>query len=122
MPVYQPSAVVGNSRVLVTLGLRGELMTFFYPHIDFSQNLHEGMPAAYFPGERGRSGHLIWTFEPSWQASQRYLGSTNIVETELSHVPTGLSLRITDMVHPSEPMLLRRFTARNPTGKPMQVK
>jgi len=122
LPVYQPSAVVGNSRVLVTLGLSGELMTFFYPHIDFSQNLHEGMPAVYFPGERGRSGHLIWTFEPSWQASQRYLGSTNIVETELSHVPTGLSLRITDMVHPSEPMLLRRFTARNPTGKPMQVK
>ena len=40
MPVYQPSAIVGNSRVLVTVGLHGELMGFFYPHIDFAQNLH----------------------------------------------------------------------------------
>ena len=49
MPVYQPNAVVGNSQVLVTLGARGELMTFFYPHIDFSQNIHEGMPAVSTP-------------------------------------------------------------------------
>ena len=45
MPVYQPNAVLGNSRVLVTVGANGELMTLFYPHIDFAQNLHEGMPA-----------------------------------------------------------------------------
>ncbi|MFB3881464.1 MAG: glycoside hydrolase family 15 protein [Armatimonadota bacterium] len=122
MPVYQPSAVVGNSRVLVTLGLSGELMTFFYPHIDFSQNLHEGMPAVYFAGEGARPGRLVWTFEPSWKAKQRYVGRANIVETELSHGPTGLELRITDMVHPSEPVLMRRFSARNPTGKPIQVK
>ncbi|NIR01889.1 MAG: glucan 1,4-alpha-glucosidase, partial [Gemmatimonadales bacterium] len=122
MPVYQPNSVVGNSRMLITLGLRGELMTFFYPHIDFSQNLHEGMPAVYFLGESGRPGRLLWTFDPSWQATQRYVDRTNIVETELSHVPTGLSLRITDLVHPSEPVLLRRLLVRNPTSKALRVK
>jgi len=122
VPVYQPNAVVGNSRVLVTLGLSGELMTFFYPHIDFSQNLHEGMPAVYFPGERGRPGRLVWTFDPSWQASQRYIGCTNIVETELTHTPTGLALRITDLVHPTEDALFRRFLASNPTDRPLRAK
>ncbi|HUU54762.1 MAG TPA: glycoside hydrolase family 15 protein [Armatimonadota bacterium] len=122
MPVYQPNSVVGNSRVLITLGLRGELMTFFYPHIDFSQNLQEGMPAVYFPGEGGRPGHLVWTFDASWQATQKYLERTNIVETQLLHVPTGLTLHITDMVHPSEPVLLRRFLAGNPTSKPLRTK
>ena len=122
MPVYQPNSVVGNSRILITLGLRGELMTFFYPHIDFSQNLHEGMPAVYFPGESGRPGRLAWTFDPSWQATQRYVDRTNIVETQLTHAPTGLVLSITDMVHPSESVLLRRFLAGNPTAKPLRAK
>ena len=122
MPVYQPNSVIGNSRVLLTLGQSGELMTFFYPHIDFSQNLHEGMPAVYFPAERNGEGLLVWTFDSSWHASQSYVERTNIVETQLVHSPTGLTLRITDVVHPSEPVLLRRFAAVNPTEKPLQAR
>ncbi len=122
MAVYQPNAVVGNSRVLSTLGLGGELMTFFYPHIDFSQNLHEGMPAVYFPGEQGRAGRLVWTFDSAWHANQQYIGRTNILQTELTHETTRLVLRITDLVHPSEPALLRRFTVINPTAKPIRLK
>jgi len=121
MPVYQPSAIVGNSRVLVTVGPHAELMTFFYPHIDFAQNLHEGMPAVYFPAA-GTSGRLIWTFDPSWEASQRYVGHTNILETQLSHTPMGLALHITDFVHPSEPLFLRRFQAHNPTSRMLRAK
>jgi len=117
VPVYQPSAIVGNSRVLVTLGDRGELMSFFYPHIDFCQNLHEGMPAVFFPDQGG----LAWTFQPAWETSQRYLGRTNIVETHLRHQPTGLVVKITDFVHPSEPALFRRFEASNPTPRALRA-
>ncbi len=66
MAIYQPTAVVGNSRLLVTLGSKGELMGLFYPHVDFPQNLREGMPAVYFFGE-GAAGYLSWTFAPEWQ-------------------------------------------------------
>ena len=97
-------------------------MTFFYPHIDFSQNLHEGMPAVYFPGRPGRPGRLVWTFDSEWEASQSYVHRTNIVETHLRHTSTGLALTVTDMVHPTECVLLRRFAARNPTGKLLRVK
>lgn len=121
MAVYQPNAVVGNSRVLAALGEHGELMTFFYPHIDFTQNLHEGMPAVYFPGDTGKPGQLVWTFDPAWRASQRYRPHTNIVETELLHADRGLALYITDFVHPEEPALLRRFTAENTTSQPLTV-
>ncbi|MBN1458696.1 MAG: hypothetical protein JXA57_04115, partial [Armatimonadetes bacterium] len=122
MPVYQPNAIVGNSHVLISLGLQGELMSFFYPHIDFCQNLHEGMPAVYFPGKKGKQGKLTWTFDPSWQAEQHYMGRTNIVETRLTHEPSGLRLSITDLVHPSEPVLLRRFVATNPTKREIAAK
>jgi oligosaccharide amylase len=110
VPVYQPTAMVGNSRVLATLGARGELMSFFYPHIDFAQNLREGMPALYLQEEGG--GRLSWTFDDTWRASQRYLGATNIVETTLQH-EAGMEVQITDLVHPREPALVRRYAVTN---------
>ncbi len=122
MPVYQPNAVVGNSRVLVSLGANAEMMSFFYPHVDFSQNLHEGMPAVYFPSPRSGAGRLVWTFDSSWDTGQRYLDRSNIVETELRHRPTGLCLRITDLVHPSEPVFLRHFQAANTSAQRLRAK
>ncbi|MDH4178985.1 MAG: glycoside hydrolase family 15 protein, partial [Armatimonadota bacterium] len=122
MPVYQPNAVVGNSRILVSLGANAEMMSFFYPHVDFSQNLQEGMPAVYFSSEGSRSGELVWTFDPSWESRQRYAGRSNIVETDLKHAPTGLSLRITDLVHPSEPVFLRHFQAANTSDRRLRAK
>ncbi|UCC67605.1 MAG: hypothetical protein JSV79_10860 [Armatimonadota bacterium] len=122
MPVYQPNAVVGNSRVLVSLGANAEMMSFFYPHVDFSQNLHEGMPAVHFSSEGSSSGELVWTFDSSWESRQRYAGRSNIVETDLKHAPTGLSLRITDLVHPSEPVFLRHFQAANTSDRRLRAK
>jgi len=118
--VYQPNAIVGNSHVLVSLGAKGELMTFLYPSIDFPQNLHEGMPAVYFGGDGAGPGRLSWTFEEPWEASQRYVGRTNVVETRLRHVGNGLEVRIVDFVHPHEPLLVRRFELANRSARPMR--
>jgi oligosaccharide amylase len=115
MPVYQPSAIVGNGQSLVSLGDRGEIMGFFYPHIDFPQNLREGMVAVYF-GHAGH-GHLCWTFEPTWHGAQRYLPRGNAVETQLFHAPSGLELRIVDFVHPRRDLMVRRFTASNSSAQ-----
>ncbi len=109
MAVYQPSAITGNSRLLVSVGPRAELMALFYPRVDFPQNLREGMPAVYFFQEGG--GYLSWTFDPAWQAQQRYRDGTNILETSLAHGPSGLHLKITDLVTPHSPALVRRFEA-----------
>ena len=120
MAVYQPNAIVGNSHVLVSLGARGEIMTFLYPHIDFPQNVHEGMPAVYFPAEGGGAGRLSWTFQEPWQGEQRYVGRTNIVETRLREGGSGLELRMVDFVYPGEPMLVRRFEVANRSSRPVQ--
>jgi GH15 family glucan-1,4-alpha-glucosidase len=122
VPVYQPNAVVGNSRVLVSLGANAEMMTFFYPHIDFSQNLHQGMLGVYFPADGPAGGGLVWTFDSSWRSSQRYIGRGNIAETELKHAASGLCLRVTDLVHPSEPVMVRHFQAANASDRPLQAK
>ena len=121
MAIYQPTAVIGNSRLLVTLGGKGELMGLFYPRVDFPQNLREGMPAVYFFGE-GSEGYLSWTFEPAWRARQHYLDRANVVETELHHGPTGLTLRLTDLVVPERAGVVRHFEATNQGSRVLRGK
>jgi oligosaccharide amylase len=118
MAIYQPAGVVGNSRILVSVGSKGELMSFFYPHIDFAQNLREGMPALYL-GQHG-SGKMEWTFEPAWSSHQDYEEGTNILVTELSRPATGLHLTISDFAHPDMQVLVRRFVISNRGGKGAQ--
>lgn len=118
MPVYQPNAVLGNSRSLVTLGAAGEIMSFFYPHIDFPQNVQEGMPALYL-GEPGH-GRLSWTFEEAWQKRQAYVPRRNILVTELTHPANSLLLTITDFMHPRRDLFVRRFQLRNAGDRPCQ--
>ena len=111
MAVYQPNAVLGNSRTLVTMGAAGEIMTFFYPHIDFPQNVYEGMPAVYL-GAPGH-GQFTWTYEPCWVAQQRYIPRRNILVTTLTHEHAGLQLTITDLVHPNRDVFWRHFSLQN---------
>ncbi|MHB9022752.1 MAG: glycoside hydrolase family 15 protein [Armatimonadota bacterium] len=110
MSIYQPNAVLGNSHTLLTFGGAGEIMGLFYPHIDYPQNLQEGMPAVYF-GQPGR-GQFVWTFEDSWRKQQAYVPRRNILMTTLTHI-SGLEMEITDLVHPRRNIIARRFRLRN---------
>jgi oligosaccharide amylase len=111
MAVYQPNAALGNARVLVTLGASGEIMTFFYPHVDFAQNVHQGMPAVYL-GDPGH-GVLTWTYEDAWERRQAYEPRRNVLVTALRHPATGLELTITDFVLLDRDALVRRFELHN---------
>ena len=111
MAIYQPTAAVGNSRILVTVGGHGELMTFFYPHLDYAQNLREGMPAIYMglPG----LGRLLWCFDPVWQVSQDYQPGTNILVTALHHPAERVTVSFTDLVPPGRDLLVRLVKVTN---------
>jgi len=90
MAVYLPTGAVGNGRVLATIGSAGEIMTFFYPHIDFAQNIHECLPCLYV-GEPGH-GVFHWTFGPEFSKHQEYLPLSNVLRTELRLSTPPLSL------------------------------
>ena len=111
MGIYLPTAAVGNGRVLATLGSAGEIMTFFYPRIDFAQNVHECLPAVYV-GEPGH-GLFTWTFEPKFQRSQHYLPQTNILVTKLELATPPLELTFEDFCPPDTDALVRTVTVTN---------
>ncbi len=86
-------------------------MTFFYPHLDFAQNVREALPALYL-GDPGH-GLFHWTFEPAFRRRQAYLPDTNLVRTELDLATPPLRLRFEDFCPPEASALVRRVLVTN---------
>ncbi len=117
MAVFQPTAIVGNGRVLVTLGHAGEVMAFFYPRCDHAQHVREGLTGIYLDGFG-----FSWLFGSEWQKRQRYLPSEAAVLTELTSPLFGLGVSVCDFVLPTEPVLLRQWQVRSLDGKPKRLR
>ncbi len=119
MTVYLPTAAIGSGHMLATLGGAGEIMSIFYPHIDFAQNVNEVLPFIYV-GEP-HDGRLIWTYDHDFASTQSYLPDTNILRTELRCAAPELQVTLTDFV-PASPSdgadtaLVRIATIHNPAA------
>ncbi|MCP4245866.1 MAG: hypothetical protein GY778_02350 [bacterium] len=108
--VYLPTAATGNSLSLATFGPAGEIMAFFYPHLDFAQNVREGMHAVYLHDTGG--GHLLWCFGDIFERSQAFEPGGNVVVTTLRHRELDLSIETTDLLPPDDQALVRRISIR----------
>ena len=111
MAVFLPTSAVGNGRIISTLGGAGEIMTFFYPRLDFAQNIEECLPLLYL-GEPGH-GRMMWTFDPAFARHQHYLEDTNLLVTELTLADPALKLTFTDFCPPDSTSLVRLITVHN---------
>ncbi|MDY0385735.1 MAG: glucan 1,4-alpha-glucosidase [Methanolobus sp.] len=100
--IRQPNAIVGNDRLLVTVGKKGEIFGYYFPGRDFAQHVEESQACLH----DGKG--LIWSNAREWVADQKYIENTNIIITELVH-PSGLVMHITDFVHPALPVLVRKY-------------
>lgn len=104
MNFHIPTAATGNSLSLATIGRTGELMGFFYPRIDYAQNVREGMPAIRLLDD----GAFLWSFEECWHAAQSIESASNVVVTRLEHKELALSIEISDVLPPGEQALMRQ--------------
>lgn len=109
--VFLPTSAVGNGRTVCTLGRAGEIMTFFYPRLDFAQNIEECLPLLYL-GEPGH-GRLIWTFEQDFTSRQCYLPDSNILVTGLSLRDPPLRVTFTDFCPLDSTSLVRMVSIVN---------
>lgn len=109
--VFLPTSAVGNGRIVCTLGRAGEIMTFFYPRLDFAQNIEECLPLVYV-GEPGH-GRLIWTFEPDFTTRQCYLTDSNILVTDLVLARSLLRITLTDFCPIDSTSLVRLISIVN---------
>ncbi|BCM90407.1 hypothetical protein IAD21_02259 [Abditibacteriota bacterium] len=109
MPVYLPTSVVGNTRNLVTLGHSGEIMAWFYPHKDAFQHITACLPCVYFG--HGQQGQLHFTFEPTFEREQGYVGDSNVLQTTLKS--GNIEIEFQDVMPDNWPLLARRIRVSN---------
>jgi GH15 family glucan-1,4-alpha-glucosidase len=114
--MFLPTAATGNSLSLATFGAAGEIMAFFYPHLDFAQNVREGMLAVYLHDHGDPP--LLWCFADRFERSQTFEPGTNILVTTLRHRDCDLTIETTDLLPPEEQALVRRVTVHRGPGAP----
>ncbi|HSW45967.1 MAG TPA: glycoside hydrolase family 15 protein, partial [Phycisphaerae bacterium] len=107
MSVFIPTAAAGNGLCLATFGRTGELMGFFYPRIDYAQNVREGMFAIRF-NDGPQAGRFLWCFDEAWNITQSFEHASNVLVTRLTHRELDLILEITDVCPAGFHALLRR--------------
>ena len=104
-------AVLGNNRILATIGKHGELRYLFWPTIDYPQHIRGSLPGIFysFKGEN----RFDWLTDPAWTNKQQYLLDTNIVRTFFKHQYPDLNITLTDAVLPDSDTLIRQFVIQN---------
>lgn len=100
--IKQPNVILGNSKLLVTMGRKGEIFGLFYPRRDTAQHAEESMGCIY------TNGTLSWLDSIEWASKQNYIKDTNMVVTRLTQ--QGVKVAIIDFVLPDAPVLVRRFS------------
>lgn len=114
--MFLPTAATGNSLSLATFGSAGEIMAFFYPHLDFAQNVRVGMHGVFVHDQAGP--HFLWCFGDEWERSQAFEGDTNILVTTLRNHRYDLTIETTDLLPPEERALTRRIAVNRGEDAP----
>jgi oligosaccharide amylase len=89
-------------------------MSFFYPNIDFAQNVRQLLPALYV-GDPGH-GRFLWTFDSAFWVRQELADGARVAITTLELPEEGHQLRFTDFCPPDAPALVRRVYLRAGPG------
>jgi GH15 family glucan-1,4-alpha-glucosidase len=108
MNFFIPTAAAGNGYSLATFGRAGEIMGFFYPRIDYAQNIREALPAVRVTYPDGNF-HFIWFFQDCWKVDQAFETSSNVLKTILTHRDLKLRVELTDVIPPKERALVRHI-------------
>ncbi|MEL4304797.1 glycoside hydrolase family 15 protein [Methanococcoides sp. LMO-2] len=100
--IRHPNAILGNDRLLVSMGEKGNILGFFYPRRDGAQHVVDSGACLY------TGGRLIWLDSHEWNSKQTVEDGTNIINTHLSH-SSGIEVSIQDLVHNEMPVLVRKY-------------
>ena len=107
MPVYLPSATLGDAQTLLSVGHAAELQAWFWPHKDHAQHIYQNLLAVH------ANGALHFTYENGFARAQRYDGDSNVLITELTSEDLRIKITVTDVLVAGRATLMRRLEVHN---------
>jgi glucoamylase len=115
---YLIDAVAGNSKMLAAYGKQGELLRLWWPHIDFPQHVDEILEGVYIGSGVNK---LLWRNDGQWSYSQRYMDNTNIIQNSAEHESYKIQITSNEYCVPGMDILVRDFTIKNNSHKPLEL-
>lgn len=108
-------AILGNSRLLVTLTADMEVQRMFWPHIDGGQHVHRLLGGVSIDG-----GRVLWQDDDQWVCQQAYEPDQNVL-TSTAELPGLLVIRAVDAATLSADVFIRQLTFTNLGEAPMAL-
>lgn len=103
-----PGGIVGNSKMLCSIGSNGRLHRLFWPNIDWGQ--HMGILKT---GIQEQGGPVHWLDSDCFRHRQFYHEDNNIFTTIAICEDENINISQTDFVLPDQDILVRYFTMQN---------
>ncbi|MFD1954957.1 glycoside hydrolase family 15 protein [Paenibacillus thailandensis] len=111
---YLIDAVIGNSRMLATLGRTGRLYRLWWPHIDLPQHV-DAIRTGIRLDEPKRHGSVSWFDDPDcgWSHEAAYVPSTNILRVTARSNGLPIAVESDHYAVPGRDVLIRHYRFRN---------
>ena len=102
---YFNDAIIGNKNVKATFSKKGELLRLYYPNIDFRQFIDK-----FIVGVKINDSRFINLADDINNIySQKYIESTNILQTEILNTYFNLNIEQIDFIPIKENILIKKY-------------
>ena len=114
---YFNDAIIGNKEIKATFSDKGELLRFYYPHVDFRQFIEN-----FMVGIKVNDSRLIKLYNDiNNKYDQNYIKDTNILDTEILNTYFNLNIHQVDYVSTKEKILVRKYKFTNKNTIPLDI-
>ncbi len=115
---YIIDGVVGNSKMLATLGSDGELYRLWWPQIGYPQHIDEFVFGIY---AEELVEEIQWLNGGEWSHQQRYIEDTNVLLTESVHTELPIQVTITDFCLPESDTFIRNVQLNTTSQNKIEI-
>jgi glucoamylase len=115
---YLVDAVIGNSRMLASLGQTGRMYRLWWPNIDSPQHIDEIRSGLFI---HGANEYTNWfdQADNGWVHDTEYVPQTNILHVHASSTPCPIEVDQHDFSVPGKDLLVRLYAFKNLSEKPV---
>lgn len=115
---YLIDAIIGNSRLLASLGRNGRLYRLWWPHIDYPQHVDEIRTGIKLAGKMEQTSWFD-DAQDGWSFEAAYVPRTNIFTVQASSDRFGLDIASAHFAVPGENTLVRTYSFTNRGMEPI---
>lgn len=107
---YLTDGIIGNSKMLATLNMDGDLIRLWWPQITYPQHIKNSFGGLFIDGETAKT---LWMNDDEFERTQCYVENTNILSTIALSQRYKIKIELNDFAAAGTDTLVRNFRIHN---------